>query len=147
MTGPSFPASGSSSQRPSGQRSSLQRSSSFGSSSGGSGAPGGGSGRSAAKAARPAFHCTECGASVPKWAGRCPNCQAWGWLAEVGAGQTMLRKVTPGPVTAAARPIAEIDASQVAAQPSGVAELDRVLGGGLVPGGVVLLAGGAGGGE
>src|ERR1700709_2046014 len=94
-----------------------------------------------AKAAKPAFHCTECGASVPKWAGRCPNCQAWGSLAEVGAVQSMLRKVTPGPVTAAARPIGEIDASQVAAQPSGVAELDRVLGGGLVPGGVVLLAG------
>jgi DNA repair protein RadA/Sms len=78
---------------------------------------------------------------VPKWAGRCPNCQAWGSLAEVGAVQTVLRKITPGPVTAAARPIGEIDASQVAAQPSGVAELDRVLGGGLVPGGVVLLAG------
>ncbi len=91
--------------------------------------------------AKPAFHCTECGASVPKWAGRCPNCQAWGSLAEVGAQQTMLRKVTPGPVTAPARPIGDIDASQVTAQPSGVAELDRVLGGGLVPGGVVLLAG------
>ena len=142
MTGPSFPASGSSSQRPAAQRSSLQRSSSFGSSSnGGSGASAGGSARSGAKAAKPAFHCTECGASVPKWAGRCPNCQAWGSLAEVGAVRTMLRKVTAGPVTAPARPIGDIDASQVAAQPSGVAELDRVLGGGLVPGGVVLLAG------
>src|ERR1700712_553206 len=110
----------------------------------GSGSTFGSGSRSAAKpakAAKPAFHCTECGASVPKWAGRCPNCQAWGSLAEVGAVQSMLRKVTPGPVTAAARPIGEIDASQVAAQPSGVAELDRVLGGGLVPGGVVLLAG------
>jgi len=78
---------------------------------------------------------------VPKWAGRCPNCQVWGSLSEVGATRTMLRKVTPGPVTAAAKPIGEIDASQVMVQPSGVAELDRVLGGGLVPGGVVLLAG------
>jgi DNA repair protein RadA/Sms len=78
---------------------------------------------------------------VPKWAGRCPNCQAWGSLSEVGATRTILRKVTAGPVTAPARPIGEIDASQVSARPSGVAELDRVLGGGLVPGGVVLLAG------
>lgn len=78
---------------------------------------------------------------MPKWAGRCPNCQAWGSLSEVGATRTILRKVTAGPVSAPARPIGEIDASQVSAQPSGVAELDRVLGGGLVPGGVVLLAG------
>jgi len=49
--------------------------------------------------------------------------------------------VTAGPVTAAALPIGEVDASAVAAKPSGLAELDRVLGGGLVPGGVVLLAG------
>ncbi|MET3806183.1 DNA repair protein RadA/Sms [Nakamurella sp. UYEF19] len=111
------------------------------SSSGGSGLSSARSSAKATKAAKPAFHCTECGASVPKWAGRCPNCQAWGSLAEVGAVKTMLRKVTAGPVTAPARPIGEIDASQVAAKPSGVAELDRVLGGGLVPGGVVLLAG------
>ncbi|SDO94816.1 DNA repair protein RadA/Sms [Nakamurella panacisegetis] len=99
------------------------------------------SSRAAARAARPAFHCTECGASVAKWAGRCPQCQAWGSLSEVGATRAVLRKVTAGPVTAAAQPIGEIDATQVTAKPSGVAELDRVLGGGLVPGGVVLLAG------
>ncbi len=103
--------------------------------------PGGSPARSAGKPARPSFHCTECGATAAKWAGRCPNCQAWGTLAEPGAGRAVLRKVGPGPVTAPARPIGQVDASQVAAQPSGVAELDRVLGGGLVPGGVVLLAG------
>ncbi len=113
------------------------RSSSFSSNRGGA-AP---AGRGAPKVAKPAFHCTECGASVPKWAGRCPNCQAWGSLAEVGATRTMLRKVTPGPVSAPAVPIGDIDASTVTAKPSGLAELDRVLGGGLVPGGVVLLAG------
>ena len=62
-------------------------------------------------------------------------------MAEVGASRAVLRKVTAGPVTAAARPIGQIDATAVAATPSGVAELDRVLGGGLVPGSVVLLAG------
>lgn len=75
-----------------------------------------------------------------RWLGRCPECQAWGTLAEAGvAGRP--RAVVPGPVTAAARPIGEHDAEQARAQPTGVAELDRVLGGGLVPGSVVLLAG------
>jgi len=78
---------------------------------------------------------------VAKWAGRCPNCQAWGSLSEVGATRAILRKVTAGPVTSAAQPIDQVDATQVQARPSGLAELDRVLGGGLVPGGVVLLAG------
>src|SRR3954466_11804492 len=107
-----------------------------------SGSPSGpGSPRSRAKALtvpKLKLHCSECGASVPKWAGRCPNCQAWGSLAELEVVQPALRKITPGPVTAAARPIGEVDASQVNAQLSGVAELDRVLGGGLVPGAVVL---------
>jgi DNA repair protein RadA/Sms len=94
-----------------------------------------------ARASRPAFSCSECGAAVPKWSGRCPQCQAWGTLTEAGGGAAVLRKVGAGPVTAAARPISSIDADAVRARPSGVAELDRVLGGGLVPGGVVLLAG------
>ncbi len=110
----------------------------FGSGGFGSGASGSGSG---GKPARPSFHCTECGADVAKWAGRCPQCQAWGTLSEAGAVTAVLRRVTPGPVSAPARPIGEVDASQVGARPSGVPELDRVLGGGLVPGSVVLLAG------
>ena len=87
---------------------------------------------------RPSHRCSECGLTVGKWVGQCPECQAWGSITEVGAVRTAL---VPGPVSAAARPIAEIDVEAARARPTGVAELDRVLGGGLVPGGVVLLAG------
>ncbi|MTD14523.1 DNA repair protein RadA [Nakamurella sp. YIM 132087] len=93
------------------------------------------------KAPRADFRCSECGAGTPKWAGRCPQCQAWGSLAEAGGGPAVLRRIGAGPVTAPARPIDRVDATAVQARPSGVPELDRVLGGGLVPGGVVLLAG------
>src|SRR4051794_8285988 len=85
------------------------------------------------------FRCDECGNEVAKWLGRCPECQAWGPSPEVGAraGST----ATAGPVSAPARPIAQIAAEGAAHRPTGIAELDRVLGGGLVPGSVVLLAG------
>jgi DNA repair protein RadA/Sms len=88
---------------------------------------------------RSAYRCTECGLVVPKWVGRCPKCQAWGAVAEVGTG--MGRALTTGPVTAPALPIDSIDVAAARAAPTGVGELDRVLGGGLVPGAVVLLAG------
>lgn len=97
--------------------------------------------RTTGRSARPAFSCTECGASTPKWAGRCPQCQAWGTLAESGVNRAVLRRISAGPVSAPARPIADVDAETVRARPSGLTEFDRVLGGGLVPGGVVLLAG------
>ena len=90
---------------------------------------------------RPAYRCEECGHTPPRWVGRCPECQAWGTVAEIGAGPVGLRPVTAGPVSAPARPIAEIDVEAARSRPTGVAELDRVLGGGLVPGAVLLLAG------
>ena len=91
---------------------------------------------------RPAasHRCTECGLAVAKWVGRCPVCQAWGSIEEAGGGAAA-RRISAGPVSAAARPIAEIDVEAARARPTGVGELDRVLGGGLVPGAVVLLAG------
>jgi len=85
------------------------------------------------------FRCTECGSLSPRWLGRCGECQAWGTVAEAGAAPR--RTLTPAPVTRAARPIGELDPDDARARPTGVAELDRVLGGGLVPGSVVLLAG------
>jgi DNA repair protein RadA/Sms len=91
---------------------------------------------------RPAYRCDECGFGVPKWVGRCPECQAWGSVVELTAGaRSGLRQVTAGPVSAPARPIADIAVEAARARPSGLAELDRVLGGGLVPGAVILLAG------
>src|SRR5436305_836625 len=85
------------------------------------------------------FRCDECGNEVAKWLGGCPECQAWGSINEVGAKPG--HNTSAGPVTTPARPIAEIASEGAAHRPTGIAELDRVLGGGLVPGSVVLLAG------
>jgi DNA repair protein RadA/Sms len=93
------------------------------------------------KSSRPAHRCTECGYGSAKWVGRCPECQAWGTLQEVGAPAAGLRAVAAGPVSAPARPIAQVELAGARAVPTGIAELDRVLGGGLVPGAVLLVAG------
>jgi DNA repair protein RadA/Sms len=90
---------------------------------------------------RPAHRCSECGYASPKWVGRCPECQAWGSLTEVGAVASSLRAVSAGPVTARARPIGQVELAGARAVPTGISEFDRVLGGGLVPGAVLLVAG------
>ncbi|MFL4496259.1 DNA repair protein RadA [Streptomyces sp. VTCC 41912] len=89
---------------------------------------------------RPSYRCTECGWTTAKWLGRCPECQAWGTVEEFG-GTPAVRTTAPGRVTTAALPIGQVDGKQATARSTGVPELDRVLGGGLVPGAVVLLAG------
>ncbi|WP_309648648.1 DNA repair protein RadA [Nocardioides sp.] len=91
-----------------------------------------------AKTARPAFRCSECGWETGKWVGRCGECQAWGSVAEAAA-PTM--RTAASAVTTAAVPITEVSVSESAFRASGVPELDRVLGGGLVPGAAILLAG------
>jgi DNA repair protein RadA/Sms len=88
---------------------------------------------------RAPYRCQECGLAVAKWVGRCPECQAWGTVAEVGAPTGVT--VTAGPVSAPAVPISAVPADGAAHRPTGIGELDRCLGGGLVPGSVVLLAG------
>ena len=85
------------------------------------------------------FRCGECGWESLKWVGRCGECQAWGTVEQLGLPR--LRSVAATSVTSAARPIGDIDAEAARSRPTGVDELDRVLGGGLVPGVVVLLAG------
>jgi DNA repair protein RadA/Sms len=81
--------------------------------------------------------CTECGAPHPKWAGRCGVCGEWNTLVEeIAAGVAPL-----GPPTAAATPIGDIDPRTSIPAPTGVGELDRVLGGGVVAGAVTLLGG------
>jgi DNA repair protein RadA/Sms len=94
---------------------------------------------STARAPRAAYRCGECGWQTAKWVGRCGECQAWGTVEVVGGPQ--LRQVASGPVTVDAVPIGEVDARAATSRSTGVGELDRVLGGGLVPGAVVLLAG------
>jgi DNA repair protein RadA/Sms len=96
----------------------------------------------AARSARPAHRCSECGFASAKWVGRCPECQAWGSLQEVGSVPSGgLRAVSAGAVTAPARPIAQVELTGARAVPTGIPEFDRVLGGGLVPGAVLLVAG------
>jgi DNA repair protein RadA/Sms len=92
-----------------------------------------------AKSHAPAFRCAECGWTVGKWVGRCGECQAWGTVLD--ASSPTVRTTAAGPVSAPARPIADVDVEAARSRPTGVGELDRVLGGGLVPGSVVLLAG------
>lgn len=85
------------------------------------------------------YRCTECGWSTVKWVGRCAECQAWGTMEEVGEHKA---RTTPArSIADPAKPIAQVDATQATSVPTGVGELDRVLGGGLVPGAVILLAG------
>lgn len=87
--------------------------------------------------------CSECGYSSPKWLGRCPECGSWGTLQEeapvaAAAGPVRAAALTP---TSPATPITKIDAAAAHTVASGIGELDRVLGSGVVPGSVVLMAG------
>ena len=85
------------------------------------------------------FRCSECGWSTTKWVGRCGECQAWGVVEEVAAPKKL--SLVAGQVTSPALPIGEVSLENAKARSSGVSELDRVLGGGLVPGAAILLAG------
>ena len=88
---------------------------------------------------RSAYRCAECGWETGKWVGRCGECQAWGSVAEVGVVTSV--RAQAGPVTTAAVPIGQVSVKESTFRASGVPELDRVLGGGLVPGAAILLAG------
>jgi DNA repair protein RadA/Sms len=89
--------------------------------------------------AKDPFRCTECGWTSTKWVGRCGECQAWGSVEEIAAPKKL--SLVAGTVTTAATPIGEVNLERAKARSSGVSELDRVLGGGLVPGAAILLAG------
>ena len=92
----------------------------------------------ATRPARPGYRCSECGWETAKWVGRCGECQAWGSVAETAAPTT---RTAAAPVTSAAVPIGQVSVEQSRFRSSGVPELDRVLGGGIVPGAAILLAG------
>ncbi len=90
------------------------------------------------------YVCNECGASSPKWLGKCPGCGAWNTLvesvavAEAGGGKNRFQSLARSQPVAT---LSEIEASDVERTPTGIDELDRVLGGGIVEGGVVLIGG------
>ncbi|KFI56288.1 DNA repair protein RadA [Bifidobacterium choerinum] len=99
------------------------------------------------------YVCTECGWTGAKWFGRCPECGQWGTIEEfhetrpaastsrtAAPGRTS--RTTPTAVAlSAAQPITDVDTASVTRVPTGFGEFDRVLGGGIVPGSVVLIAG------
>ena len=90
---------------------------------------------------RPSFRCTECGWTTSKWVGRCGECQSWGSVTDLEGSATGPKTSASMPTKSLARPIGEIDVDSARSTPTGVSEFDRVLGGGLVPGAVILLAG------
>lgn len=99
------------------------------------------------------YVCTECGWSGGKWYGRCPECGQWGTIEEFHEAPAPAGSRTPAPgrtsrttvslpnVQSAAQPITAIDTNSVNRLGTGFEEFDRVLGGGIVPGSVVLIAG------
>jgi len=89
--------------------------------------------------AKDPYRCNECGWSTTKWVGRCGECQTWGSVEEIAAPKKL--SLVPTTVTSRALPIGEINLESAKARSSGVSELDRALGGGLVPGAAILLAG------
>ena len=88
------------------------------------------------------YRCSACATAYPKWAGRCPSCQAWNSMVEdVEGAEPDIAAIMASTSGAIAMPIAEINSLVGGPQSTGVEELDRVLGGGLVPGSVTLLGG------
>jgi len=92
--------------------------------------------------AKTAYVCTECGAASPKWQGQCPGCGLWNTLVE------SIAEATPGANRYASlagagklQDLASVKPREEPRQPTGIEEFDRVLGGGLVAGGVVLIGG------
>jgi len=87
------------------------------------------------------YSCTECGGTAPKWQGQCPHCAAWNTLVESVATPSPARFQNVAGERSIVTPLSAVDARESQRTPTGLEELDRVLGGGLVPGGVVLLGG------
>ena len=89
------------------------------------------------------YTCTQCGSASPKWLGKCPDCGAWNTLEE-GVAEPASGARHRFQALAKSQPVAtlsDIEASDVDRTPTGLEELDRVLGGGIVAGGVVLIGG------
>ncbi len=90
------------------------------------------------------YTCTACGGTNPKWLGKCPHCGEWNTLEEgaaennVGATRHRYKAATPMQPVAT---LSQIEATEIEHTPTGLAELDRPLGGGIVEGGVVLIGG------
>ena len=96
-------------------------------------------------AVRTQFVCQQCGGASPKWAGQCPTCNAWNTLVETAAApRTASRPGSAARAVAGATaiiPIGAVESAEASRLASGLAEVDRVLGGGFVPGSIALFGG------
>ncbi len=96
--------------------------------------------------AKTIYVCTECGASEPKWQGQCPSCMAWNTLVEsIEESATSINRYANKfeglAQSSTLQKLSSIKAADIERTPTGISEFDRVLGGGLVEGGVVLIGG------
>ena len=91
--------------------------------------------------AKPVYSCTECGAQAPKWQGQCPQCGAWNTLVETLATPVAARFESVAGTRSSVTPLARVTPRATTRIATGLEEFDRVLGDGLVPGGVILLGG------
>jgi DNA repair protein RadA/Sms len=89
------------------------------------------------------FQCEQCGCRLSKWAGQCPDCQAWNSIVELASESRPGRRFSgySGQLSNKVKDLRSIGSSSVERLPVGVGEIDRVLGGGIVPGSVILLGG------
>lgn len=92
------------------------------------------------------YTCTECGATEPKWQGQCPSCNAWNTLVETVAETSTstnryATKFEGLATTGQLQKLSSVQAAEIERIPTGISEFDRVLGGGLVEGGVILIGG------
>jgi len=88
------------------------------------------------------FVCQECGYTTPRMLGRCPGCKSWqSFVEEIDAPATSPRHRGIGQASSKPEPISQVTASEVTRHLTGMSEFDRVLGGGIVPGSVVLIGG------
>lgn len=96
-----------------------------------------------AKAPKTIYQCTECGGTSPKWVGKCPHCGEWNTLTENLAAPEPknARFQSWAAETTQVQELAKVTAQEVPREATGMSELDRVLGGGLVDGAVILLGG------
>jgi len=97
--------------------------------------------------AKSIYSCTECGGQVPKWQGQCPHCMAWNTLVEALPEAASTHRYAGLAQASKLQRLSEVEAQEVPRQHIGSAEFDRVLGGGLVEGAVVLSGGDPGMGE
>ncbi len=98
-----------------------------------------------------AYVCTECGAEFPRWQGQCSECKAWNTISEFVVSPASAAKAAhsgyAGQTQAKIEPLNTIDLAALPRFSSGFKELDRVLGGGIVPGSALLIGGSPGAGK